>query len=111
MITIKQQEKLIERFETLSELELDSVLEELVAHLEKNHLWHLLEKHTGADDLENEVEDLEQKVTELEEDIHEYKDSMREIENVCDSVEETQEFEDGAFDELKAALNKIKNLT
>jgi hypothetical protein len=55
MLTVTQQDRLIQRFETLSELELDSVLQELVAHLEKNKLLHLLEKHTGVDELNNEV--------------------------------------------------------
>ena len=91
MITINQQERLIERFETLTELELDAVIKGLIGVLEKNKMMHLIDNSA----------DLEEKVA---------KNNLQEIANLCESVEELEEYEKDAFDKLKKTLLEIKNI-
>lgn len=110
MITTKQQEKLIQRFETLSELELDSVLEELVAHIQKEKLGHLLDKHTGIDDLRNEIEGQENTISDLEKEVDDLRDDLHEIENVCEEAEDIESFEEEGFESLMNAIKKIKSI-
>lgn len=111
MITTKQQEKLINRFESLSELELDSVIEDLYAVLSKNRLTHLIDRHNGNTELEEEVEGLEYDLKKSEQEVDDLKDKLMEITNLCEDVEDTEDFEDGAFEELKKALVQIKSIS
>lgn len=84
MITVKQQEKLINRFETLSELELDSVIEDLYAVLSKNHLTHLIDRHNGNTELQEEVECLKDELKESQQEADDLKDKLLEIKSIAE---------------------------
>lgn len=114
MITVKQQEKLINRFETLSELELDSVLSELTEVITRNRMNHLVERHFDFEDLEAQNHELSEQVEDLEREVKELEDSsenLGEISNLCEEADEVEDFEEGAFEKLKKLISKIKELT
>ncbi len=109
MIAVRQQEKLIERIASLSELELDGLLREVAQHLRKNNLEHLINNSFQMEDYTEEIEKLEESLADAERENDEKEDKLREIENICDDVDYLEEFEEGAFDKLKSAIKKIKN--
>jgi hypothetical protein len=99
MITVKQQEKLINKFETLSELELQSVLGELADFIRKNKYEHLIVnlfddeiEDAAGDRLADETEGLEKEIDNLEDSIRDIKDkvykAMNELEDAKAAVEE-----------------------
>lgn len=114
MITARQQEKLINRFETLSEIELDSILGELAEVISRNKMNHLIERHFDVEDLKDENNELSEKVNELEEELERLEfqaDDLREIAKLCDKADEIEDFEEGSFDDLKGIIEDIKALT
>lgn len=79
MITLRQEEKLIDRLKSLSEIELQGVIDELVNHICKNNMEHILTSAFYSDEirvLENENEKLQDKCYRLE-------DKLQEIKNLC----------------------------
>src|SRR5688500_11704885 len=111
MITTRQHEKLIDRIKGLSELELDDLLKDIGQHLRKNKMEHLIDNAFDMDDHTEQIEELEEDVRELETEKDGLTDKLHEIFMICESVEDTEEFEEEAFNELKVAINQIKNKT
>jgi peptidoglycan hydrolase CwlO-like protein len=79
MLTVKQHERLIDKIKTLSEIELDGLLKDIVEHLQNNKLNHLLFSAYGLEDLSDEVDELQERVSELEEERDELKDTIDQI--------------------------------
>lgn len=67
MLTLDRQEILIDRLKSLTELELQTVFEELAEHLRKQKLSHVA--HTAFGGNPKELEDLRDEIAELEEKI------------------------------------------
>lgn len=107
MITQKQEIKLLERVRSLSELEMQSFIEELIDHLEKHKMLHLI---IGNTDYEEEIEKLEDKIEELESEIEDKDNTLEQIQDICSDADEIEEFEESAFDELKDGFKSIKKL-
>lgn len=111
MITVKQQEKLIDRIKGLSELELDGFLEELSSHIRKNNLIHLIDSNFNLNDHAAELEDLERDYRDLETEKDKLVDDLFDINSLCKRAEDIEEFEEGAFDELKSIIKEIESKT
>lgn len=58
MLTVKQHERLIDKISSLSEIELDALLKDIIDHLRRNNLNHLIQSACDVDDLEATIDDL-----------------------------------------------------
>ena len=106
MITVNQEYKIIQKLKSLSEIEFESIIEQLASHIEKNKWRHIVEKYfvdtnaltdleSANDELQSEVDDLEKKIFE--------------IEMLCDEGIGIDEDDDNAFEELQKVVSKIKD--
>lgn len=66
MITVKQQEKLIDKIKGLTELEFTTLFEELGDHIQSEGWHHVIKKYYDAEDYDNQIEDLNDTIEELE---------------------------------------------
>lgn len=118
MITVKQQQKLINRFESLTELEVQSVLVELADFIRKNKYEHLI-VDVFSDEIEDaareisseELEDTERELRNIENERDKLKDQMNEITSLCEGVEDIESFEENAVEDLQKAIKEIKSIS
>jgi len=82
MITVKQQEKLIDRIKSLSELELSAFMEDFAEHIQKNNLIHVVENRFKIPDYEEDIDELNEEMKELERERDELKDTVNKIRNI-----------------------------
>jgi hypothetical protein len=66
MLTLKTEEKLINRLKSLSEIELESVLDELYEHLVKNKMLHVANSAFGQDEIDELSHKLDEKTDEFD---------------------------------------------
>jgi len=69
MITVKQHERLIDKITSLSELELDQLLQDIGQHLYKNNLEHLIDNAFQLDDQTEQIEELEEELKNMDEEL------------------------------------------
>jgi hypothetical protein len=74
MMTLKQEEKLIDRLKGLTELELTALFDELRDHFRREKLSHVFEGVSDSSDLQHQVWDLEDKIDRLESKLREIND-------------------------------------
>jgi hypothetical protein len=85
MITLRQEEKLIERIQSLSELELSSLLKEVSIHIRNNKLDHLVdstfesEARHSLEVTENELIDANNRITELSDEVADLRIKIKKI--------------------------------
>jgi hypothetical protein len=85
MITLRQEEKLIERIRSLSELELSSLLKEVSIHIRNNKLDHLVdstfesEARHSLEVTENELIDANNRITELDDEVADLRIKIKKI--------------------------------
>jgi len=110
MITAKQEEKLTERIANLTELELQSLLEEVLPRLSKSQKIHVVESFIHDEAAEERIGDLEDGINLLEEEKEDLENTIDSISKIVYDASDVEEFEDNAFQKLKDALTKIGNL-
>lgn len=106
MITAKQEQKLIDRIKSLSELELEALMEELRPYLRKWNMSRVLEDR----DLAAELEEAEECIEELKEKKDDLVDKLTDIEAICENALEVEEYEDKAYEKLCSWFEQIKDL-
>lgn len=84
MITLKQEEKLIDRLKGLTEIEWTSLMQELRDHLIKNDLGHIFNPVSDIEDLRGEIDDLNEKVEKLESKNSRLEDKLDEINSLSE---------------------------
>lgn len=113
MITLKQEEKLLDRIKALTELELTTLIQELKDHFRKNHLNHVFDDITDNSYLQDQVYELEEKVDSLEEKLEEATSDAQHWEDKADQASkillELIDNEHGE-DQLNEKLNKAYNI-
>lgn len=112
MITIKQQEKLLGRIKTLSELELEAVFKEICEHLQRNDMRHIIKNVIDPDDFESEAEELTDTLSDMENERDEKIDDLSTIDSICDEAEGIEDFEDPEkqIEELKSIIKRIQDV-
>src|SRR5687767_15957462 len=96
MITLKQENKLIDRIKSRSELELTTLIQELKDHFRKIKLSHVFDDVSDSLYLQDEVYELEEKVDDLEDKLEE-------------ATSDAQHWEDKADQAAKILLDLIDN--
>jgi hypothetical protein len=86
MITVLEQTELVERLKTLSELEWESLIEELEPHITKTELNHVFDELSGGSDLKDQIQSLEDDVEKLENKIEKYKEILDDISDKANSI-------------------------
>lgn len=109
MITLKKQEKIIERLKSLTEMDLKTVLEELRDHINFNNWGDMVNEVFGTDDAIQEANNLREEIEALENDIEEKNDTLFNIKVIASKADDIEEYEEESFDELKRFINEIKN--
>lgn len=112
-MTLKQENKLIDRIKSLSELELTTLIEELRDHFRKNKLNHVFDDVTDCSHLQDEINELEEKVESLEEKLEESNSDAQHWEDKADRASrillELIDNEHGV-DQLNDKLNEAYNI-
>lgn len=108
MLTIRQHEKLIDRVAGLSELELDGLLKDIAYHLRKNNLRHLIDNAFQPDDYEENIADLESDLNEMEDERNDLKEKLFDVRVLCEQAADIEEYDENAFDSLKALFKEIE---
>lgn len=88
MITLKQESTLIESLKSLTELELQSVFEELAGHIYKYNLSEAVQQALDVHDFRSEILELEDDIENLKEDKYDYKSKC---ERAVDALEDLEE--------------------
>lgn len=109
MITLKKQEKIIERLKSLTEMDLKTVLEELRDHINFNEWGDMVNEVFGTDEAIKEANDLRDEIEELENEMQKKNDTLFNINVIASKADDIEEFEEGSFYELKRFINEIKN--
>lgn len=110
-MTVGQQSKLMERIESLSELEFSSLIDEIFAHVARNKWQHLVDSASDLEDIRGQLEDTTEELTQSDKEIESLKEVIRDINDFTVNVMDVEEFEEGAFDKLKCAIREINELT
>lgn len=103
MITVKQEEKLLDRIKALSELEFSSFLSELSVHIRKNNWGHIIDEYFEIETFEAENNELQEELEDMTKEKDDMADALSEISDLCD---EADEFDDDLYD----VIEKIKKL-
>ena len=82
MITLKQEEKLLDRIKSLTELELTTLIQELRDHIIKNDLGHIFNAISDVEDLRDEIDDLNDKIEKLESENSKLESKLDEINSI-----------------------------
>lgn len=90
MITLNQEESLVDRLKGLTELELQSLFEELREHIYMSSFQDMVHKALGTDDVFEANEELEEEIDRLKDEVSDLKED---VENA----------------EMKALLNDLTN--
>lgn len=104
MITTKQESVLIKKIKSLTELELQSLFEELADHIRKNNLSEVIQRALDIDNLREEYDVLERNFNELEEERDDLSDRMRTAWSMLSELEI-----DPLDDELQKEIDKISD--
>lgn len=80
MITLKQEEKLIDRLKELTELEMLSILEELSDHIYKNGLHEMASKALDVFDYREENQELDEEIERLRDEVSDLKEQLEDAE-------------------------------
>jgi archaellum component FlaC len=82
MLTQEKEKSLIDTIKSLSEIEMSYLIENIVDHLQKEKMEHILDAYIDKDtiqDLQNEIEELENR-------IEKYKEVISDITDKCNSL-------------------------
>lgn len=104
MITAKHEERLISRISGMSELELESLFEELAERLGKDRKLHVISAAVGSEeikDLKYEVSELEDKVDELESELDDLRSCAQRATVILEEIDE-----DDDPDKIKSQVDK-----
>lgn len=108
MITLKKQEKIIEKLKSLTEMDLKTVLEELRDHINFNEWGDMVNEVFGTDDAIKEADNLREEIEELENEMQKKDDTLFNIKIIASKADDIEEWQEESFNELKRFLNEIK---
>lgn len=107
MLTLKTEEKLINRLASLTELEFEGVLIEIRDHVFNNKLNHIIEnvfQGDTIDELRQERDKLQEEFDDIESELDDLKSFSQKASEILESIDP-----DGDADEIKEKIDKAND--
>lgn len=99
MLTLKQEDRLIKKITSLTELELSSIIKRIAEHLQKNNLEHLIDESFDIETYEDELEDAQDRIEVLE-------STLSDILSIAEMID----LDDMDEDVVEDKISEIQNL-
>lgn len=99
MLTLKQEDRLIKKITSLTELELSSIIKRIAEHLKKNNLEHLIDESFDIETYEDELEDAQDRIEVLE-------STLSDILSIAEMID----LDDMDEDVVEDKISEIQNL-